>query len=123
MTLVLLKSKQNAKFFDFQDDNRQIFVVLSGRFQNLFRKKERFWRLVVTATISICRFKCCLPLFISHIIFIAGLLQPGRGSRSRGREQTGVKYMNVSLVSEMADVLAAIKTDEDLFLHYHIADV
>ena len=32
----LLKSKQNAKFFDFLDENRLIFVVLSGRFQNLF---------------------------------------------------------------------------------------
>ena len=33
---ILLKSKQNAKFFDFQDENRLIFVVLSSRFQNLF---------------------------------------------------------------------------------------
>ena len=30
---------------------RLIFAVLSGRFQNLFWKKERFWRFVVTATI------------------------------------------------------------------------
>ena len=28
--------KQNAQFFDFLDENRLIFVVLSGRFQNLF---------------------------------------------------------------------------------------
>ena len=48
--MVLLRSKQNDKFFDFLDDNRLIFVVLSGRFQNLFWKKERFWLLVVTAT-------------------------------------------------------------------------
>ena len=33
---VLLMSKHNAKFFDFLDENRLIFVVLSGRFQNLF---------------------------------------------------------------------------------------
>ena len=32
---ILLKSKLNAKFFDFLDENRLIFVVLSGRFQNL----------------------------------------------------------------------------------------
>ena len=48
-----MKSKQNAKFSDFLDENRLIFVVLSGRFQNLFLKKERFWRLVVTATITV----------------------------------------------------------------------
>ena len=42
---ILLKSKQNAKFFDFLDENRLIFVFLSGRFQNVFRKKERFWIL------------------------------------------------------------------------------
>ena len=47
---ILLNSKQNAKVSDFQDENRLIFVVSSGRFQNLFWKKERF-RLVVTATI------------------------------------------------------------------------
>ena len=33
---LLLKSKKNAKFFDFQDENRLIFVVLSDHFQNLF---------------------------------------------------------------------------------------
>ena len=33
---ILLRSKQNAEFFDFLDENRLIFVVLSGRFQNLF---------------------------------------------------------------------------------------
>ena len=48
---VLLKSKQNAKFFDFLHENRLVFVVLSGRFQNLFWKILRFWRLVATATI------------------------------------------------------------------------
>ena len=49
----IVEVKTNVKFFDFLDENRLIFVVLSGRFQNLFRKKERFWRLVVTATIVI----------------------------------------------------------------------
>ena len=34
--LLLLNSKQNAKFSDFQDENQLIFVFLSGRFQNLF---------------------------------------------------------------------------------------
>ena len=48
---VLLRSKQIAKFSDFQDENRLIFVVLSGRFQNLFWKKERFWRFALTVTI------------------------------------------------------------------------
>ena len=33
---ILLRSKQNAKLFDFLHKNRLIFVVLSGRFQNLF---------------------------------------------------------------------------------------
>ena len=33
---ILLNSKQNAKFSNLQDENRLIFVVLSGRFQNLF---------------------------------------------------------------------------------------
>ena len=37
---ILLRSKQNAKYFDFLDENRLIFVVLNGR-------------LVVTATIVI----------------------------------------------------------------------
>ena len=33
----LLRSKQNAKFFDFLKESRLIFVVLSGRFQDLKR--------------------------------------------------------------------------------------
>ena len=49
--VLLSRSQLEAKFFDFLDENRLIFVVLSGRFQNLFWKKERFWRLVVTATV------------------------------------------------------------------------
>ena len=49
---VLLNLKQNAKFSDFQDENRLIFVVLRGRVQNLFWKKERYLLLVVTATIT-----------------------------------------------------------------------
>ena len=36
---ILLRSKQKAKFFDFLDENRPLFVVLSDR-------------LVVTAAIS-----------------------------------------------------------------------
>ena len=36
----LLKAKQNAKFFDFLDENRLIFVVLSGRFQNLMSNND-----------------------------------------------------------------------------------
>ena len=35
-TAILLRSKQNAEFFDFLDENRLIFVVLTDRFQNLF---------------------------------------------------------------------------------------
>ena len=52
LAYVLSRSKQNDKFFDFLDENRLMFVILSGPFQSLFWKKERFWRLVVTATIS-----------------------------------------------------------------------
>ena len=34
---VLLRSQLKAKLFDFLDENRLIFVVLSGRFQRLER--------------------------------------------------------------------------------------
>ena len=37
---ILLSSKHNTKFSDFQDENRLIFVVLSGRFQNLILKER-----------------------------------------------------------------------------------
>ena len=36
VSILLLRSKQNAKFFDFLAENRLIYAVLSGRFQNLF---------------------------------------------------------------------------------------
>ena len=34
---VTSRSQRKAKFFDFLDENRLIFVVLSGRFQRLER--------------------------------------------------------------------------------------
>ena len=37
---LLLKLKQNAKFFDFLDKNRLIFVVLSDRFQISSERKS-----------------------------------------------------------------------------------
>ena len=39
---ILLKLKQNAKFFDFLDENRLLFVVLSDRFQISSERKRDF---------------------------------------------------------------------------------
>ena len=40
--IILLRSKQNAKFFDFLDKNRPIFVVLSGRLKISSERKGEF---------------------------------------------------------------------------------
>ena len=52
-----------------------------------------------------------------------GILTSSRGLKGqRGRDASGIVNLTIRLRSEMSDVTQAIRGDENLFLHYHLAD-